>query len=95
MALNDLGVVYADCYHDRQKGVAYFTLAARKGNELARINLTNNGKPVPPADLAQSSDANFLNALLLIQATTPRAQTPYMNCYSNNLGGGTVTTACH
>jgi hypothetical protein len=101
-ALNNLGVIYSDCYHDRQKGIAYYTLAARKGEENARMNLTNLGQPVPPADLvAQTSDANFLSALMLIQAATPRPQAPpqlpsnNINCTSNNLGGGTVTTTCH
>lgn len=96
-ALNNLGVIYTDCYHDRQKGIAYYTLAARKGEENARMNLANMGQPVPPADLvAQSSDANFLTALLLIQASTPRPQaSSNINCTSNNLGGGTVTTTCH
>lgn len=97
-ALNNLGVIYTDCYHDRQKGIAYYTLAARKGEENARINLTNMGQPVPPADLvAQSSDSNFLTALMLIQATAPRSQAPSnnINCTSNNLGNGVVTTNCH
>jgi TPR repeat protein len=101
-ALNNLGVIYTDCYHDRQKGIAYYTLAARKGEENARMNLANMGQPIPPADLvAQSSDSNFLNALMLVQATTPRPQVPpqmpsnNINCTSNNLGNGVVTTNCH
>lgn len=95
-ALNNLGVIYTDCYQDRRKGLAYYTLAARKGDESARMNLINLGQQVPPADLvAQSSDSDFLNALLLIQATTPKPQSPNINCTSTNLGSGTPTTTCH
>jgi len=46
------GVVYGDCYRDKNKAYAYLTLAARYGQTIAIDALVNFGQPVPSADLA-------------------------------------------
>ena len=47
---------------DIGKAIAWYTLAARKGNEQARLRLTTLGQPVPPADL--------INAVVIQQPRT-------------------------
>ena len=96
-AFNAMGVVAMDCRHDRQMAVKYYIVAARMGNDTARMNLTRLGESVPAADLVRQSDPNELaRTLLLIQAFQPRQTfTPIQaptNCTSRSVGGAIQTT---
>jgi hypothetical protein len=105
MAINNLGVVQESCYRNVEAAVPYYTLAARRGVDLARVNLTRLGRPVPPADLVPRSSydpAAAALALELMRMGQPRpapqqpASTyrPPTNC-TTTFYGGVAQTTCY
>jgi TPR repeat protein len=95
-AVNNLGVIANDCRNDRSTAISYYTLAARMGYQLARVNLAALGQPVPAPDLVRSSSSSDVGAaLLLLQAARPRpAQSSNTtNCTTRSIGG-TLHTQC-
>src|ERR1700690_4109689 len=52
-AISNMGWLYEFCYHDTNQAAGYYTLAARKGSDYARVQLIRLGRPIPAADLNQ------------------------------------------
>lgn len=59
------GVIYFYCYNEMEKGIAYFTLAARYGEAISIEQLVKLGKPVPPAARTTNPQLSFGEAALL------------------------------
>lgn len=72
-AYNNLGVLKWKL-GQQEIAIRYFTMAARYGNPLAQQTLTNLGKPVPPADLANSGGERMSGAEALLLLTNSAAQ---------------------
>ena len=90
VAVNDIGVVYDNCFRDTQRAAGYYTLAARMGDNTARMNLTRLGLSVPAPDLAQHESSNASQILMMIDAATP-ARARSISCTSFNAAGITTT----
>ena len=79
-AVNNLGVIYENCYRNTETAVSYYTLAARMGDNSAMTSLARLGRPVPQADIAQqrraASEAEMRMGLQLMQMGRPQAPSP-------------------
>lgn len=92
----NLGYIAEACRRDRASAVSYYTLAARMGNDLARVSLARLGETVPDADLVRRSDPNDAAlGLMLLQAARPKPMPMPMPqstvCRTVPVGGGWQT----
>jgi hypothetical protein len=99
-AISNTGVAHQYCYRDVEAAVAFYTLAARLGDNFSRVKLTELGKPVPAPDLvpqrsgSSSSNAAALAAgLYMLQMSQPRPATNPLNCTTTYFGN-TARTTC-
>lgn len=82
-----------------EQAVALYTLAARKGDELARMDLARLGQPIPPADLVAlpiqasggSDWAQILGAALLMAPQRAAAPPASQRCVTQVVNDRLVT----
>lgn len=95
-AMNNLGVIAENCRRDTPSAIGYYSLAARMGDDTARINLTRLGQSVPAPDLVrQSSSGNQALGLMLLEAARPKpspTRAAPVNCTTRIVGGVAQTT---
>jgi hypothetical protein len=90
------GIIYYNCDKNRETAFRYLTMSARYGDDEAIGILLKHNQPVPPKDLAGSSDA-FVNALTdgLAKSSENRNSYPTSSdtrCRRTAMGGMDCTT---